>query len=148
MEKKNESITLNIEDESQDYVGHMIIHEDPESPVIPRATTPEPTDAISDNNGATSDSAYDADTIIDSPTSTSSTLDLNDATEIGEASCEPCLQCHETLDEDRALASTRYELVYYPNSFQLPPTRARHVNMCGAGRKCLKFKPLKPRWQV
>ena len=143
MEKINESITLTIEDESQDDVGHMIIHEDPESAVTtPRATTPEPTDAISDNNGATSNSAYDADTIIDSPTSTSSTLDLNDTTEIGEASGEPCLQCPETLDELRALASTRYELLYYPNAFQLPPTRDRHVIMCGAGRKCLKFKPL------
>ena len=91
MEKNNESITSNIED---DYVGHLIIHEDPESPVTPRATTPEATDAISDTNSATSDSAYDADTLCDSPTSTATTLDLNDETEIGEASAEPSLQCH------------------------------------------------------
>ena len=82
MEKTNQSITLDIEDESQDYVGHMIIHEDPDSPVTPRANTPQPTDAISD----TSDSAYDADTIIDSPRSTDTTFDLNDDSEIGEAS--------------------------------------------------------------
>ena len=107
MEKNKESITLNIEDESQDYVGHIIIHEDPESPVTtPRVTTPEPTDAMSDNDSATSDdSAYDADTICDSPTSTSSTLDLNDETEIGEASGEPSLQCHENFDEARTLLS-------------------------------------------
>ena len=144
MEKDKESITLNIEDESQDYVGHIIIHEDPESPVTtPRATTPEPTDAISDKDSATSDeSAYDADTICDSPTSTSSTLDLNDETEIGEASGEPSLQCHENFDEARTLFSPRYKLMSYPNAFQLPPTRARNVIMCGAGMKCLKFKPL------
>ena len=58
MEKDNESITLNIEDESQDYVGHIIIHENPESPATtptPPATPPEPTDAMSDNDSATSD---------------------------------------------------------------------------------------------
>ena len=79
MEKDNESITLNIKDESRDYVEHIIIHENPESPATP-ATPPEPTDAMSDNNSATSDdSAYHADTICDSPTSNSSTLDLNPA---------------------------------------------------------------------
>ena len=150
MEKDKESITLNIEDESQDYVGHIIIHENPESPVTtPPATPPEPTDAMSDNDSATSDdSAYDADTICDSPTSTSSTLDLNpaehsnDETEVGEASGEPSLQCHENFDEARTLFFPRYKLMSYPNAFQLPPTRARNVIMCGAGMKCLKFKPL------
>ena len=52
MEKDNESITLNIKDESRDYVEHIIIHENPESPATP-ATPPEPTDAMSDNNSAT-----------------------------------------------------------------------------------------------
>ena len=94
MEETNKSITLEIEDESQDYVGHMIIHEDPDSPVTPRANTPEPTDAISD----TSDSAYDADTLCDSPRSTDTTFDLNDDSEIGEASAVATLQCHEKVD--------------------------------------------------
>ena len=98
MEENKERITLNIEDESQDYVGHLIIHEDPESPVTPRATTPEATDALSDTNSGTSDSAYDADTLCDSPRSTATTLDLNDETEIGEASAEHSLQCHEKFD--------------------------------------------------
>ena len=64
MEKDNESITLNIEDESRDYVGHIIIHEDPESPAAtpppPQPPTPpeptdEPSDDISDNESGTSD---------------------------------------------------------------------------------------------
>ena len=153
MEKGKESITLNIED---DYVGHIIIHEDPESPVTtPRATTPEPTDALSDNDSATSDdSAYDADTICDSPTSTSSTLDLNpaehsnDENEVGEASGEASLQCNEShgiienVDEASTLFSPRYKLMSYPNEFQLPRTRARNVIICGAGMKGLKVKPL------
>ena len=94
METTNQSITLDIEDESQDYVGHMIIHEDPDSPVTPRANTPPPTDALSD----TSDSAYDADTLCDSPRSTDTTFDLNDDSEIGEASAVATLQCHEQVD--------------------------------------------------
>ena len=94
MEETNKSITLEIEDESQDYVGHMIIHEDPDSPVTPRANTPQPMDAISD----TSDSVYDADTLCDSPRSTDTTFDLNDDSEIGEASAVATLQCHEKVD--------------------------------------------------
>ena len=72
METTNQSITLDIEDESQDYIGHIIIHEDPDSPVTPRANTPPPMDALSD----TSDSAY----------------------EIGEASAVDTLHCHEQVD--------------------------------------------------
>ena len=132
MEKEKESIMLNIEDESQDYVGHIIIHENPESPVTtPRASPPEPTDAMSDNDSATSDdSAYHADTICDSPTSTSSTLDLNpaehsnDETEVGEASGEASSQCNES------------------HGFQLTRTRDRMVILFGAAMKGLKFKPL------
>ena len=60
----NDNITLNsiddVDESSMSSVGHMIIHEDPDSP-----------DESSDS------SAYDADTIIDSPTSTSSTLQLH-----------------------------------------------------------------------
>ena len=59
----NYNITLNGTDDGDDSstssVGHMIIHEDPDSP------------------HESSDSAYDADAIIDSPRSTSSTLQLN-----------------------------------------------------------------------
>ena len=61
---------LDIDDESQSYVGHMIDHEDPESPVY------------SDS----SDSAY-ADTISDSPRSTDTTLDLNDIIENVDEAC-------------------------------------------------------------
>ena len=60
----NDNITLNsiddVDESSMSSVGHMIIHEDPDSQ-----------DESSDS------SAYDADTIIDSPTSTSSTLQLH-----------------------------------------------------------------------
>ena len=66
---------LDIDDESQSYVGHMILHEDPESPGT-RSNTPQP---MSDSDS--SDSAYYADTIIDSPRSTDTTLDLNDIIE-------------------------------------------------------------------
>ena len=61
MEKNN--INFNGIDDSDDTsmssVGHMIVHEDPQSPED------------------SSDSAYEADTIIDSPNSSSSTLLLN-----------------------------------------------------------------------
>ena len=136
MEKDNESITLNIEDESRDYVGHIIIHEDPESPAAtpppppppPQPPTPpehtdEPSDDISDNESGTSDdSVYHADTDIDSPTSNSSTLDLNtaenftDESEVSEASSE----CNESdgviqnFDETGFLFSPRYRPILKP----------------------------------
>ena len=72
---------LDIDDESQSYVGHMILHENPESPVTTRSNTPQP---MSDSD--TSDSAYYADTIIDSPRSTDTTLDLNDIENVAETS--------------------------------------------------------------
>ena len=156
MEKEKETIRLDIEDESQDYVGHMKTYEDPESPVTtPRASPPEPTDAMSDNDSATSDdSAYHADTICDSPTSTTSTLDLNpaehsnDETLVGEASGEASSQCNEShgiienFDEAGTLFSPRYKPISNPNEFQLTRTRARNVILCGAAMKGLKFKPL------
>merc|ERR1711874_801060 len=74
-------IPLDIDDESQSYVGHMIVHEDPESPVT-RSNTPQP---MSDKD--TSDSAYYADTISDSPRSTDTTLDLNDIIENVDEAC-------------------------------------------------------------
>ena len=67
------SIPLDIDDESRSYVGHVIDHEDPESPVTTRSNSPEPMSA-----SGTDDSAYYADTIIDSPTSTDTTVDVND----------------------------------------------------------------------
>ena len=70
---KNPSIPLDIDDESRSYVGHMILHEDPESPVTTRSNSPKAMSA-----SGTSDSAYSADTIIDSPTSTDTTVDVND----------------------------------------------------------------------
>ena len=72
--RNGNSVILDIDDESCSYVGHMILHEDPESPVTSRSTTPQPTGAMSES----SDSVYDAYTIIDSPTSTDTTVDLND----------------------------------------------------------------------
>ena len=97
MEKDKDSITLSISDESSDYVGHIIIHENPESP---DATPSESTDHLSDNESVTStdSSAYNADTIVDSPSSNSSTLYLNtsqdstDESEVGDASSE----CNES----------------------------------------------------
>ena len=94
MEESNKNIILDIDEESQESVGHMIIHEDPASPDTSRATTPEPTDDISDSN----DSDYDADTICDSPRSTDTTFELQDDNETGEASAVASLQCHETVD--------------------------------------------------
>ena len=70
---KNPSIPLDIDDESRSYVGHVIDHEDPESPVTTRSNSPETMSA-----SGTDDSAYYADTIIDSPTSTDTTVDVND----------------------------------------------------------------------
>ena len=97
-------------DSSASYVGHMTIHESPDSPNSSQDSRDEPTpqlgiihelngaadlpqDLAQDNhevngtadlpqdlaqdNQESSDSAYEADTIIDSPTSTSSTLQLN-----------------------------------------------------------------------
>ena len=55
----NHNITLNGTDDGDDSSTNMIIHEGQDSP------------------DESSDSAYEADTIIDSPTSTSSTLQLN-----------------------------------------------------------------------
>ena len=62
---------LDIDDESQSHVGHMIVHEDPESPGT-RSNTPQP---MSDSDS--SDSAYDVDTISDSPRSTDTTLEID-----------------------------------------------------------------------
>ena len=92
-------------DDSCSYVGHIIIHEDPLSPDNDQATVEgaeegvedsahagheAPVEAIQEVNAAedlgqdvaqddqdSSDSAYDADTISDSPNSTSSTFKLN-----------------------------------------------------------------------
>ena len=80
MDTKKQSIPLDIDDESRSYVGHMIMHENPDSPVTTRSNTPQPTDAMSD----TSHSAYSADTIIDSPRSTDTTFDLNDSDFVDE----------------------------------------------------------------
>ena len=120
MEKDNDSITFNISDESSDSVGHIIIHENPESP---DATPPESTDHISDNQSVTSDdSAYNADTVVDSPTSNSSTLDLNtsqdstDESEVGDATSE-CNESHiiQNFDETSLLFSPRYKPISKPN---------------------------------
>ena len=53
----DDNIMLNILDESSDDVGHMIIHENPESPDV---TSPESTDNISDNESNTSDISEDS----------------------------------------------------------------------------------------
>ena len=70
---KNPSIPLDIDDESRSYVGHVTDHQDPESPVTTRSNSPEPMSA-----SGTDDSDYYADTIIDSPRSTDTTVDVND----------------------------------------------------------------------
>ena len=149
MEEEKETIRLDIEDESQDYVGHMTTYDDPESPVTtPRASPPEPRDAMSDNDSTSDDSAYHASTICDSPNSTTSTLDLNpaehsnDDSEVGEASSD-CNESHgirENLDE--ACFSPRYKPIPNPNEFQLTPTRSRMMSLFGAAEKGSKFKPL------
>ena len=69
----NPSIPLDIDDESRSYVGHVTDHQDPESPVTTRSNSPEPMSA-----SGTDDSDYYADTIIDSPRSTDTTVDVND----------------------------------------------------------------------
>ena len=52
-----DNIMLNILDESSDDVGHMIIHENPESPDV---SSPESTDNISDNESNNSDISEDS----------------------------------------------------------------------------------------
>ena len=80
-------------DDSASYVGHMTIHESPDSPDSSQHSRDEPTHQLgiiqevnaaadlgqdlAQDNQDSSDSAYDADTISDSPNSTSSTFKLN-----------------------------------------------------------------------
>ena len=114
---------LDIDDESQNYDRHMLHHEDPESPVY----------------SDTSDSAYYADTIIDSPTSTDTTLDLNDIENVDETSTgarnvSDCRISSERADLSAFCAS-------YSNLDETC-TRARNVILYGATMKGLKFKPL------
>ena len=55
MEKDKDSIMLSISDESSNYVGHLIICENPESPVESTDATPsESTNDLSDNESSTS----------------------------------------------------------------------------------------------
>ena len=99
-------------DDSTSYVGHMIIHESPDTPDISQHSRDEATnqlgviqevDAAADlgqdlaqDNHDSSDSAYQADTITDSPSSTSSTLQLN----VSSDSSEPNEVKENSSDED------------------------------------------------
>ena len=113
MEEDKDTITFTISDHSSDMseVGHIIIHENPASPVDSNEATPsESNDDISDNDSndmpkvgedrsdsnedmsdnessTTTDSVYNASTNIDSLNSTSSTLHLNisqDSTDVSK----------------------------------------------------------------
>ena len=53
----DDNIILNILDDSTDYVGHIMIHENPESP---DPTSPESTDYNSDNESITNDISEDS----------------------------------------------------------------------------------------
>ena len=80
-------------DDSASYVGHMTIHESPDSPDSSQHSRDEATHQLgiiqevnaaadlgqdlAQDNQDSSDSAYEADTISDSPNSTSSTFKLN-----------------------------------------------------------------------
>ena len=118
MEKDKDSITLSISDESSDYVGHLIIYENPESL---DATPSESTDDLSDNESTTStdSSASNADTIVDSPNITSSTLQLN-----------------------KSKDSTDNEFPGFDETGLIYPIRSRISILMGAAMKGQKFKPL------
>ena len=99
MDEAKKNIPLDSDDdEFQEEVGHMLIHEDPASPDTSpgtsRVPTPEPTHDKSDST----DSDYYADTITDSPRSTDTTFELHDDNEVGGASAVGSLQCHEKVD--------------------------------------------------
>ena len=134
MEKDKDSITLSISDETSDSVGHIIIHENPESP---DATPSDSTDHISDNESVTSadSSAYNADTLVDSPTSNSSTLYLNtsqdstDESEVGDASSE----CNESHGFIRNFDETG--LLFLPSLPIYNPSRSIHSILMGAAMK-------------
>ena len=65
-------IPLDIDDESSSYVGHMIDHEDPESPVTTRSNSPEARSASG------TDDNISLHLSIDSPTSPETTVDVID----------------------------------------------------------------------
>ena len=101
--RNGNSVTLDIDDESRSYVGHMILHEDPDSPVTSRSTTPQPTGAI-----------------IDSPTSTDTTLDLNDSDFVDENDVisvpgSPGPHIIHNYDETCFLFSPSYRPILKPN---------------------------------
>ena len=99
-------------DDSASYVGHMTIHESPDSPDSSQHSRDEPTHQLgiiqevnaaadlgqdlAQDNQDSSDSAYEADTITDSPSSTSSTLQLN----VSSDSTEPNEVKENSSDED------------------------------------------------
>ena len=89
----------------------------------------EPRDAMSGNDSTSDDSAYHASTICDSPTSTTSTLDLNPAEHSND--CNESHGIRENLDEAGPLFSPRYK-----------PTTFRLMSLFGAAAKGSTFKPL------
>ena len=95
----------------------------------------EPRDAMSGNDSTSDDSAYHASTICDSPTSTTSTLDLNPAEHSND--CNESHGIRENLDE--ACFSPRYKPIPNPNEFQLTPTRSRMMSPLEESKKKTKI---------
>ena len=95
MDEAKKNITLDSDDEYQESVGHMLIHEDPASPDTTPGTTRVPTPEPTHGNSDSTDSDYYANTICDSPRSTDTTLELHDDNEVGVASGVGSSQCHE-----------------------------------------------------
>ena len=143
MEKNN--INFNGIDDSDDSsmssVGHMIVHEDPQLPED------------------SSDSAYEADTIIDSPNSSSSTLLLNVSDNSNDQNAVSDNNVNEEeleiLEEPAAAAPAALmphtvvnldEAGYYfraPTTTTLPrrPIQARSLGLFGASERGKSFIP-------
>ena len=124
---------LDIDDESQNYVGHMIDHEDPESPVY----------------SDTSDSAYYADTIIDSPRSTDTTLDLNDI----ENDAETSTGARNVIIFGAAMKGLKFRPLILDGRFErdsdsetddsdMPPLEERKKNKEDSDEDCDDMSPL------
>ena len=122
IEKEKDIITSSISDESRAYVEHLISLDNHESP---DATSSKSTDDLSDNESTTStdSSASNSDTIVDSPNSISSTLQLNTSKD-----------------------STDNEFSGFDETGSISPIssrmRSRISILMGAAMKGQKFKPL------
>ena len=129
---------LDVDDESQSYVGHMTLHENPESPVTTRPNTPQP---MSESDTSDCNATYNTDTIINSPTSTDTTLDLNEIENVNETSTEARNVSDSKISSERPDVS-----VFCASCSNLNKTctgaRARNVMLWVDATKDFKFKPL------